>query len=110
MAVREDRAVVRESRWPPALAVLLFTGLNIALRLWLPADSAVHVPWLAPAVEVVMIVVLLTSDPSNRAERVRLRRVALGLAGVFVAAGPWAAGRGVPDLDREDKSLDYRPT
>jgi hypothetical protein len=80
------------------VAVFVFMGLNIAMRLWLPADSALHVPWLAPAIEALMIVVLLTADPANAAERVRLRRVALALAGVFVAAALWATGLLVHDL------------
>jgi hypothetical protein len=27
---------IGESRWPPALALLVFMSLNIALRVWLP--------------------------------------------------------------------------
>jgi hypothetical protein len=90
--------VVGESRWPPAVAVLVFMVLNIALRLWLPTDGALHVAWLAPVIEVVMIVVLVTSDPSNRAERVRLRRFALVLVWVFVTAALWATALLIRDL------------
>jgi hypothetical protein len=90
--------MVGESRWPPAVAVFVFMGLNIALRVWLPADSALHVPWLAPVVEALMIVVLLTADPANAAERVRLRRVALALVFVFVAAALWSTGLLIHDL------------
>jgi hypothetical protein len=87
-----------ESRWPPAVVVLVFMALNIAVRAWLPADSALHVPWLAPLIEAVMIVVLLTADPSNRAERVRLRRVALVLVFAFVTAALWATALLIRDL------------
>ena len=80
------------------MAVAVFMGLNIALRVWLPADSALHLPWLAPVVEAVMIVVLLTSDPANSVERVRLRRLALALVGLFVAAALWATALLVHDL------------
>jgi hypothetical protein len=71
---------------------------NIAVRLWLPDQGAVHVPWLAPAIEAILIVVLVTSDPANRAERVRLRRVALALVAVFVAAALWATALLIRDL------------
>jgi hypothetical protein len=78
--------------------MVVFMAFNIALRVWLPADNALHVPWLAPAVEAVMIVVLLTSDPNSREERVRLRRVALSLVGLFVAAALWATALLIRDL------------
>ena len=65
-----------ESRWPPVAAVLVFMALNIAVRVWLPGEGALHVPWLLPAIEAVLLVVLLVSDPSAPAERERLRRVA----------------------------------
>jgi hypothetical protein len=96
--VRDDRDVVGESRWPPAVAVLVFMALNIALRIWLPAEGALHVPWLAPVIEAIMIVVLLTGDPSNRVDRVRLRRVAVALVGLFVAAALWATALLIRDL------------
>jgi hypothetical protein len=79
-----------ESRWPPVAAVLVFMALNIALRIWLPGETAVRVPWLLPAIEAALLVVLVASDPSGLAERRRLRRVALVLVGLLVAAALWA--------------------
>jgi hypothetical protein len=73
-------------------------ALNIALRVWLPAEGALHVPWLAPVIEAIMIVVLLTSDPSNRVERVKLRRFGLALVGLFVAAALWSTALLIEDL------------
>ena len=90
--------MVAESRWPPAVAMVVFIGFNIALRVWLPAEGALHVPWLAPAIEAAMVVVLLTSDPSSPAERVQVRRFALVLVGVFVAAALWATALLIRDL------------
>jgi hypothetical protein len=78
--------------------MVVFMGLNVALRVWLPAEGAVHVPWLAPLAEGLLIVVLLTSDPANREERVRLRRLALLLVGIFVAAALWSTGLLIYDL------------
>jgi hypothetical protein len=79
-----------ESRWPPVGAVLIFLALNVALRIWLPAAGASRVPWLVPAVEAALLVVLMTSDPSAVGEHRRLRRIALALVGVLVAAALWA--------------------
>ena len=90
--------MVVETRRPPVFAILVFMALNIALRIWLPGEGAVRVPWLAPAVEAVLLVVLLSSRPDDRAERMRLRRVALVLVGLFVAAALWATALLIYDL------------
>ena len=87
-----------ESRWPPVAAVLIFLALNIALRIWLPSAGALHVHWLLPAIEVVLLVVLLTSDPADRAERRRLHRLALIVVGILVAGALWATALLVSDL------------
>ena len=79
-----------ESRWPPVAAVVGFMVLNIALRVWLPKERPVDVPWLIPAIEASLLVVLLTSDPSGLAERRRLRRLSLLIVGILVAAALWA--------------------
>jgi hypothetical protein len=89
-----------ESRWPPIAAILVFMVLNIALRIWLPGEAAVHAPWLLPTIEGVLLVVLVTSDPAGLAERRRLRRVSLVLVGVLVAAALWATVVLVDDLIR----------
>jgi uncharacterized membrane protein len=88
-----------ESRWPPAAALIVFMGLNVGLRLWLPHEGAVRVPWLVPAVEAVLLVVLLVSDPGNLAKHHRtLRRVAVGLVVLLVVTALWATVLLVYDL------------
>ena len=87
-----------ESRWPPVAAVLVVMALNIAVRVWLPGEGAVRVPWLLPTIEGALLVVLLTSDPSGLAERQRMRRVALILVGILVGAALWATALLVSDL------------
>jgi hypothetical protein len=88
-----------ESRLPPALALLAFLVLNVALRLWLPSAGFVRVPWLIPAVEVVLLVILLGIDPSSdRLRTRRLHRLALTLVGLLVAAALWATVLLVHDL------------
>src|SRR3954462_6746906 len=79
-------ALLGESRWPPVAGVALFMLLNVVVRLWLPHEGVAHLPWLGPALEAVLVVVLLTSDPSGAAERRRMRRLALTLVGLLVAA------------------------
>lgn len=87
-----------ESRWPPAAAVVAFMALNIAVRVWLPHEGVARVPWLIPSIEGVLVVVLLTSDPSGSTERRRLRRFALILVGLLVAAALWATVLLIHDL------------
>jgi hypothetical protein len=91
--------VVGESRWPPVIALVAYMALNIALRVWLPNEAAIRVPWLVPAVEAVLLLVLLAGNPGNiAARRHRLHPVAVGLVLVLVAAALWATGLLVYDL------------
>jgi hypothetical protein len=89
-----------ESRWPPVAAVLVFMALNIVVRVWLPSEGAVHVPWLLPTIEGALLVVLVASDPSGPAERQRMRRVSLILVAILVCAALWATALLVSDLIR----------
>ena len=93
-------ALLGESRWPPLVAILIYMAINIALRVWLPGEAPVRVPWLLPAMEAALVVVLLTSDPSGQIERRRLRAIALVLVGLLAAAALWATGFLVADLIR----------
>ena len=91
--------LIGESRWPPAAALLVFLGLNIGLRLWLPPERSAGVPWLLPAVEVVLLCVLLAHDPVGLARRRGwLRRLLIVLVGFLVVVALWATGILVYDL------------
>jgi uncharacterized membrane protein len=79
-----------ESRWPPALALIAFMGLNIALRVWLPHEGAVRVPWLVPAIEAVLLAVLLAGPARVAKGASWLRPVAVTLVVVLVLGALWA--------------------
>jgi hypothetical protein len=88
-----------ESRLWSAAALVVFLALNIAVRLWLWDDALVRVPWLLPAAEIVLLVVLLAADPQSLAGRSqRLRRVALTLVVLLVLAALWSTALLVYDL------------
>jgi hypothetical protein len=88
-----------ESRWPPAAALVVFLGLNIGIRVWLPSESPIRVPWLLPALEVVLLVALLAADPQSVARHARwVHRVALALVVLLVAAALWSTALLVYDL------------
>jgi hypothetical protein len=87
-----------ESRWPPAVALVVFMALNIAVRIWLPDQSPVRVPWLIPAIEAVLLVALAAS-PARLARRTPwVLRVALILVVALVVAALWATALLVYDL------------
>jgi uncharacterized membrane protein len=88
-----------ESRWPPALALAVFIGLNIALRVWLPRQGVVRVVWLVPAIEVALLIALVAGDPARLARRTPwVRRIAVALVVVLVGAALWSTGLLVYDL------------
>jgi hypothetical protein len=90
---------IGESRLPPAAALLVFLALNIALRVWLPNEGVAHTPWLVPAVEGVLLAVLLTTDPGSLARRAHwLHRVSVTLVSVLVVAALYATALLVYDL------------
>jgi len=92
---------IGESRWPPGLALLGFLVVNVIVRLWLPSESTVRVPWLVPAVEAALLVVLLVGHPGNVMHHRRtLRRIALSLVVLLVAAALWSTAVLVADLIR----------
>jgi len=93
-----------ESRWPPSIAVLVFVIANISVRIWLPTDRILSVPWLLPAVEVGLLVVLLIMDPAGDDRRsMRLRPLAITLVVVLLAAALWATAVLVQHLVAGDK-------
>jgi hypothetical protein len=91
---------IGESRWPPVAAMLVFIALNVAVRVWLPGEGLTHTAWLVPGVEAVLVVVLVTANPAGAVERRKLRRLALTLVGLLVAAALWATALLISDLIR----------
>ena len=87
-----------ESRWPPALALLAFMAINVALRVWLPNEGAIRAPWAVPAVEGVLLVLLVIGPATGARERRWLRPVAVTFVVVLVLAALWATAVLIRDL------------
>jgi uncharacterized membrane protein len=84
-----------EQRWPGAVAVLSM----IVLQLLLPERLSLGNRWLLPAIELVIIAVLVAAHPGEMERRsVLLRRTGLGLIAVASLGNAWAAGRLVLDI------------
>src|SRR5262249_18629475 len=77
---------------------LLFLTVNIAVRVWVPQEGVIRVPWLAPAIEAVLLVVLFAANPGTPAERRRLRRGAPGLVGLLLLGALWSAPLLIRDI------------
>jgi hypothetical protein len=94
-----SREPLGESRWPPAAALVVYIVLNIAIRIWLPSQSPVRLPWLLPTVETALLVVIVWGDPTRLARRTPwAHRIAVALVLALVAAALWATGLLVYDL------------
>jgi hypothetical protein len=94
-----DLALTGEPRWPIAVALLLFLALNVIVRVWLPSGAAVRIPFVVPAIEAVLLIVLVTGQPGLPRPRFRLvRRIAVTLVLVLVAAALWSTVLLVHDL------------
>jgi hypothetical protein len=88
-----------ESRWPPAAALVIYIAFTIGIRLWLPGETPVRVPWLVPALEVALLVALVAGDAGRLARRTpRVHRVAVTIVLLLVAAALWATALLVYDL------------
>jgi len=76
-------------------------ALNVAARLWLPAASAVRVPWLLPSLEAALLALLVFGHPARLEERRRrVRPVAIAIVVVLVLAALWATALLIYDLIR----------
>ena len=65
--------------------------LNVGVRVWLPTEHVIALPWLLPAVELVLLGVLLASDPLGVDRRsLWFRRASIALVLLLVAAALWA--------------------
>jgi uncharacterized membrane protein len=98
-AVPTTEAPTGESRWPPVIALLVYMALNIVVRVWLPDEAAVRLPWLVPAAEGLLLAVLVFGDPSRLARRGPwVRRVVLTIVVILVLAALWVTTLLVYDL------------
>jgi uncharacterized membrane protein len=97
----ESQGPLGESRWPPAAALIVYMAFTVAVRLWLPGESEVRVPWLVPSLEAALLLALVAGDPARLAKRVHLvRRVAVAIVIVLVAAALWSTALLVYDLTK----------
>jgi len=94
-----ESSLIGESSWPPAIALFVYMLFNIVVRVWLPSESPIRVPWLIPTVEAGLLALLLVVRPANiSVSRARLHRISVTLVLVLVAAALWSTTLLVYDL------------
>src|SRR5262245_8646455 len=88
---------VGEARWPMAGAVLA----AIVLTILLPDAVRIGPRWLLPALEGVLLVIVVVADPVRINRRTReIRIVSIGLVSVLVLGTLWSTGLLIDDLIR----------
>ena len=80
---------IGEPLWPPVVSLVAFIVLNVSLRVWLPSEGLVGRRWLLPAIELVLLVVLVAADPRRHSRRA-LRRLVLTLVTLLLVTALWA--------------------
>jgi hypothetical protein len=99
-AAREDPEepgahVAGEARWPMVGAVVAALVLTILL----PAEVRLGPTWLLPAIEGVLLVAIVVSDPAEITRRsTLLRALSIGLVSVLVFGSLWATVSLISDL------------
>jgi hypothetical protein len=91
-------SAIGESRWPPVIALVAFMAVHVAVHVWLPETAEVRVPWLIPTLEGILLLALLTVNPSGPLEARRRHLGALGIVMLLVLAALWATGILIRDL------------
>jgi uncharacterized membrane protein len=91
-----------EHRWPAAIAVIIM----IALQVWISGTLNIYPGWVLPAVEGVLLLILLLANPGrvNREER-RLRLLGLAIVVAASAANAVAAGALIYDILTDHATL-----
>jgi hypothetical protein len=94
-----DDQPLGESRWPPTVALVVYIAFTVGIRLWLPNEGPVRVPWLVPTLEAALLIALVAGNPTRMAARTRWARpIAVTIVVVLAAAALWATALLVYDL------------
>ena len=90
-----DEIVLGERRWPMASTVIA----AIVLTILLPDEVRLGPTWLLPAIEGLLLVVVIAGDPGRINRRSRaLRAISVALVFVLAFGTLWATGQLIDDL------------
>ncbi len=95
----DEESAIGESRWPPVITVVAFMVAHLVAHFWLPGTAdVVRVPWLVPALELILVLALLTVNPSGLVEARRRHRAALVIVVLLALSALYATGVLTKDL------------
>jgi hypothetical protein len=81
-----DEPIFIEPRWPIALALASYIVVTVVLRIAEPERESLGPHWLAPAIEIALLIALIAANPAHVEGRARwLRPVSITLIGMLAA-------------------------
>ena len=98
----DEDVIFVEPRWPIALALSSFIVLTVVLRLVEPESESLGPHWLAPAIEVGLLLALIAANPAHLVGGGRwLRPLSISLIGLLAAVGLFSTVVLISDIVRE---------
>ena len=100
----EDEPIFVEPRWPIALAISLYIVLTVVLRLVQPHRESFGPHWLAPSIEVTLLLALIAANPAHLVGQAKwLRPLAITLIGSAAVVAMMSSVVLIVDLVRGSK-------
>jgi hypothetical protein len=106
-----DEEIFIEPRWPIALVLSSFIAVTVVLRVAEPERESLGPHWLAPAIEVALLIALIAANPAHIAGRARwLRPLSISLTGLLAAVAMVSTIVLIGDLVRGSKVTESAPS
>ena len=100
----DEEVIFVEPRWPIALVLSSFIVLTIVLRIVEPERESLGPHWLAPAIEVGLLLALIAANPAHLVGRARwLRPLSISLIGLLAAVALFSTVVLISDIVRGSK-------
>ena len=107
----DEEEIFVEPRWPIAVVLSSFIVLTIVLRIAEPERESLGPHWLAPAIEVGLLLALIAANPAHLVGRARwLRPLSISLIGLLAAVGLFSTVVLISDLVRGSKVTESAPS
>ena len=107
----DEEPIFIEPRWPVALVLSAYIVVTVVLRVVEPERESLGPHWLAPSIEVALLIALIAANPAHIAGRSRwLRPLALSLIGLLAFVAMVSTIVLIGDLIRGNKLTESAPS
>jgi len=107
----DQEEIFVEPRWPIALVLSSFILLTIVLRIAEPERESLGPHWLAPAIEIGLLIALIAANPAHLVGRARwLRPLSISLIGLLAAVALFSTVVLISDLVRGSEVTESAPS